>query len=278
MDADFSLFEEAYETVHGSASTSSSSDISLDEEMAECPCTDTVEEHGVLTCRSCGSEVKDRGTKWAGIEGGKGIADPGRCQARKVDEKSIFKDIEVYGFAPTVAHTANEIYLQVTDSKIYRGESRKGIIFSCVFHAFKLLGKPQSSDALQSVFNLDRKVILKGMKHVSLHAPKHSAFRTTYITPVEIVDEIMSKLNATKEQKQDIIALYERVKHAPTQSSLIKRSKPQSVAAGLVFYYISKHNKKITMEEFTAIVGLSDLTISKLVKEISHILDTLEAE
>ena len=273
MDADFSLFEQAYETVHGTSSASSS-DISYDEEMVDCPCSDTVEEHGVLTCRGCGREVKDRGTKWAGIEGGKGIADPHRCQARKVDEKSILKDIEAYGFAPTVAHMANDIYLQVTDSKIYRGESRKGIIFSCVFHAFKVLGNPQSCDALMSVFKLDRKVILKGMKHVALYAPKESTFRTTYITPVEIVDEIMTKLNATKEQKQDVITLYETIKKTPAKSSLIKRSKPQSVAAGLVFYYITKNNKKITMEEFTQIVGLSDLTITKLVKEIVQILET----
>ncbi len=275
MDEDFSLFDELYHHIQStdaasSAPSSDGSSLSSEEEEMQCPCSDAVEEQGVLMCRMCGREIIDnKGNRWSGIEGGKNIADPTRCQARKVDEKSIFKDVEAYGFSPSIVHMANDIYIQVTDSKIYRGESRRGIIFSCIFHAFKLSGAPQSSDSLNAVFNLDRKVMLKGMKHVSLHAPKHSAFRATYITPVEIIDEIMTKLNATKDHKTEVYALYDLVRN---RSSIVNRSKPQSVAAGLVYYYITKENKRITMKEFTRIVSLSELTILKLVKEIERIL------
>ncbi len=276
MDEDFSLFEELYQNIQrtDAASSAPSSVASCDSEEEEevmCSCSDTVEEQGVLMCRGCGREIQEnKGNRWSGIEGGRGVSDPTRCQARKVDEKSIFKDVETYGFSPAIVHVANDIYIQVTDSKIYRGESRRGIIFSCIFHAFKLSGAPQSSDSLNSVFKLDRKVMLKGMKHVSLHAPKDSAFRRTYITPIEIIDETMTKPNATKEHKQEVNVLYDLVRN---RSSMVNRSKPQSVAAGLVFYYITKQNKRVTMKDFTKLVGLSELTIQKLVKEIERILD-----
>ncbi len=267
MDADMSLFAEVYASLRGL----SLEDEEVGPEQGSCPCDDTVEEHGVLICRMCGSEVKEEVEgRWTGIEGGKGVNDPTRCHARKVDEKSIFKDVEGLGICSSIIHVANEIYLQATRNSIYRGESRRGIIFSCLFHAFKLCGSPQTVESLQVIYPLDRRVMLKGMKHVSLHAPKDSAFRTTYITPVEIIDEVMTKLNATKDHKAEVVSIYEKVKN---RSSVVNRSKPQSVAAGLVYYYITKQNKRIAMKDFTKVVALSEMTITKLVKEIERIID-----
>ncbi len=277
MDADFGLFDEVYESVvkaniENVELSSDDNTCSSDNSLDECPCTDIIEEQGIHVCRSCGKEINRRKgvKKWAGIECGKGISDPGRCHMRKVDEKSIFKDVERYGFSSNIVHTANDLYIKVTNNKIYRGDSRKGIIFSCIFHAFKTMGNPQSFESLQSIFNLDRKVILKGMKHVSLYAPKNSAFRSKYITPVDIIEEIMTKLDAGKEHKHAVVDLYNQIKD---KSSMVNRSKPQSVAAGLVYYYIEKEGKNVSMETYTKLVELSELTITKLVKEIDKIVN-----
>ena len=279
MDADFGLFDEVYNSV---VSDDSVDDIGSDEvgtEVVDCSCLDIVEEHGIHVCRSCGKEVgRKKGTKkWAGIECGKGISDPGRCHIRKVDEKSIFKDVERYGFSSNIVHIANDLYIKVTNNKIYRGDSRKGIIFSCIFHAFKMAGTPQSFESLQTIFSLDRKVILKGMKHVSLYAPKNVEFRSKYITPVDIIDEIMTKLDAGKEHKNAVVDLYNTVKEKSNtlteKNSMINRSKPQSVAAGLVYYYIEKNNRNINIEDYIKLVKLSELTITKLVKEIEKIVE-----
>jgi transcription initiation factor TFIIIB Brf1 subunit/transcription initiation factor TFIIB len=278
MDADFGLFDELYNSVVPVSDDSdhSSAGSSKDE---DCPCSDIVEEHGMHICRSCGKEINKRKgmKKWAGIECGKGISDPGRCHIRKVDEKSIFKDVERYDFSSNIVHTANDLYIKVTNNKIYRGDSRKGIIFSCIFHAFKMMGNPQSFESLQTIFKLDRKVILKGMKYVSLYAPKNSSFRSTYITPVDIIDEIMTKLDAGKEHKNAVIELYNTVKSKSAtmseKNSMFNRSKPQSVAAGIVYYYIQKNNRNINMEDYIEMVKLSELTITKLVNEIDKILE-----
>lgn len=272
MDADFGLFDEVYESVIGAGSSEDISSVSCSSAEDECPCMDVIEEQGIHVCRSCGKEVNVRKgvKKWAGIECGKGISDPGRCHMRKNDEKSIFKDVERYGFSSNIVHAANDLYIKVTNNKIYRGDSRKGIIFSCIFHAFKMTGTPQSCESLKTIFNLDMRVILKGMKHVSLYAPKNSSFRSTYITPVDIIEEIMTKLDAGKEHKHAVVDLYNSIKD---KSSMVNRSKPQSVAAGLVYYYIKKQGKNVSMETYTQLVELSELTISRLVKEIEKIVE-----
>ncbi len=269
MLSDFDILEKALKEI------SSDSDISnLSSEEEECQHLEIVEERGIKSCVHCGQEVGSKvvyGKEWRyyGNDDTKHSSDPTRCQARKCEEKTIYKDLENMGFSDKVIGLANDIYQQVTKDKIYRGNSRKGIIFACIFHAYKIMGKPQSCDSLQSVFKLDRKIILKGMKHVNLFAPKNSEVRTTYITPVEIVDEIMEKLNANTAQKAEVVALYNEVQN---KSSVLNRSKPQSVAAGLVYYYITKNKKEVDIKNYTKLVNLSELTINKIMKEIEKIL------
>lgn len=268
MNSDFDLLESVLKEI----SSNSENDVSSEEEM--CKHEEVVEDKGLKSCIHCGKEVGSKvvyGKEWRyyGNEDTKHTSDPTRCQARKSEEKTIYKDVENMGFSDKIISIANDIYQQVTKDKIYRGNSRKGIIFACVFHSYKILSKPQSCESLQTVFKLDRKIILKGMKHVNLYAPKNSEVRTTYITPVEIVHEIMEKLNANDEQKHDVVALYEDIQN---KSSILNRSKPQSVAAGLVYYYITKNKKEIDIKNYTKIVGLSELTINKIMKEIEKIL------
>jgi translation initiation factor 2B subunit (eIF-2B alpha/beta/delta family) len=81
----------------------------------------------------------------------------------------------------------------------------------------------------------------------------------------------MERFDASKEQKQEVIKLYERIKN---KSSRLNRSRPQSVAAGLTFYWICSKQKDISLGDFTEKVTLSKLTVEKIAKEIAEVLDT----
>lgn len=244
----------------------------------EGPCihTNITIEKGSNICMDCGEEINirityDREWRYYGQGDGKGGGDPNRVQARRSEERSIYKDVENLGFSESIVSKANKIYAQVTDGKIFRGNSRKSIVFACIFHSYKLSGKPQSHERLLKIFKLNRKSGLKGLKHVNLFAPKCSNIRTTYITPVDLVVEIMEQFSATDDQKKEVVELYESIKN---KSSKLNRSRPQSVAAGLTFYWICKKNKEITLKEFTKKVSLSELTINKIAKEIAEVLKT----
>ena len=82
--------------------------------------------------------------------------------------------------------------------------------------------------------------------------------------------EIMDKFYATAEQKEEVLELYKCIEN---KSSLLNRSRPQSVASGIVRYYILQKGKDVPIAVFKAKVNLSELTINRIVKEIERILE-----
>lgn len=272
--SDFILFNQALEEYK--KTTADKEVKSEEEDTCDCFHPNIISEKGVHVCVDCGEEVQnnithDKEWRYYGQSDTKHSSDPNRVQMRKIEERSIFKDVENLGFSESIISKANKIYAQVTQGKIFRGNSRKAIVFACVFHAYKMSGKPQSHERLIQIFNLNRKTGLKGLKYVNLYAPKESKIRTTYITPKNLVNELMTKFSASEEQTQEVIQLYEKIKN---KSSRLNRSRPQSVASGLVYYWICKKGKDITLKEFAKKVILSELTINKIAKEITDVLET----
>jgi len=175
------------------------------------------------------------------------------------------------GFSEKIVSMANQLYLQVTKGQIFRGNSRKAIVFACIFHSFKVNGKAQTHDNLIKIFEIDRKNGLKGLKHVALNIPKDSIIHNPYITPVNLIDDIMDKFNATDVHKAEVLCLYEKIKN---RSSKINRSRPQSVSSGLIYYWICIKGLEISLKDFAVKTGLSELTISKITQEIARVLNT----
>ncbi len=267
--SDFDLFDEI---LNESERCDASENASPDE---CCIHANTSEMSGVILCTDCGEEIEknithDKEWRYYGQSDTKHTSDPNRCQMRKIEDKSIFKDVESMGFSDKIITLANKIYMQVTGGKIHRGNSRKAIVFACIFHAFKLSGRPQACESLIDIFSLDRKTGLRGLKHVNLNIPKDAIVHTRHITPANLVDDIMNKFSASEEQKSEVIELYEKIKN---KSSKINRSRPQSIAAGLTYYWICQSHKNISIKEFIEKVNLSELTITRISKEIGCILN-----
>ena len=90
-------------------------------------------------------------------------------------------------------------------------------------------------------------------------------------TPENIIKELMLQFKADHLEISNVIDLYSKIKDK--QSLILSRSRPQSIASGVIRYYILRNNKDISFENFKDIVKLSELTINKIVKEISKLLD-----
>jgi transcription initiation factor TFIIIB Brf1 subunit/transcription initiation factor TFIIB len=239
-----------------------------------CSHIDIIQEHGVSICTQCGEELAEVAeVSWAHQQ-----ANVNRVQARRVDERSIYPDVESMNFSQNIVAKANALYMQVTQGKpgksaqIFRGNKRKGIIFACIFHAHKLADQTKSYDSLIKRFGLDKANALGGLKFVSLNAPKNSPIRATYITPTDLIAEIMEQFGASKEQHQEVIALY---KSLPKPEKL-NRHRPLSVAAAMVYHWIKEKNKPITLADFAQKVELSELTINKIAKEVSMQLSGMQ--
>jgi len=246
------------------------------ESSSECQHLNIAENGHVFLCVECGEEIsknisQDKEWRYYGASDTKHSSDPNRCQIRRVEEeKNIYKDVDGMGFKDNIITIANEKYQEVTHEKIHRGNTRKAIIFACIFLAFKETGNPQSCEPLINIFNIDRKTGLRGLKIVNLNISKKKSVINTHITPANLVSDIMNEFSASLEQKQEVIELYSKIKG---KSSKINRSRPQSVAAGLTYFWIHNKNKNISLKEFSEKVKLSELTISKVAKEIACILE-----
>jgi len=267
----FNVFDELEEELKDEVE-----EVDFDKDEVECEHENVIENIGTLMCTDCGTELSKvvsylKDWRYYGSDDTRKNSDPNRCHIRKIEDKSIFKDVESFGFSEKIVNLANDIYSQVTKGKIYRGNSRKAIIFGCIFHSIKINGKVYSCESLRTIFNLDKKIILKGLKHVNLNSPKNSNIVNRYITPIELVNEYITKFNHIEEDKQVITDIYEKIK---SKSSIINRSRPQSVASSLIYYHFSKKfgSNNFSIKDFIKKIKLSELTVNKISKEIARIL------
>ena len=276
--ADFDLFEQALNEYEENENVKVKVDVNVkdleDIHFEICKHLNYNGEGSIIFCIDCGEEMEktmfqDKEWRYYGQSDNKRTSDPNRVTPRKFEDRNIYKDVENMGFSDKVVHLANQIYTQVTKGQIFRGNSRRAIVFASIFHAFKLYGKPQSHDKLIKIFDLDRKLGLKGLKHVNLNAPRDSLIHTTYITPENLIEDIMDRFKATKDQKEEVIELYNKIKN---KSSKINRSRPQSVASALTYFWICYKGMDITLKEFAKKSDLSELTIDRLAKEIAIVL------
>jgi transcription initiation factor TFIIIB Brf1 subunit/transcription initiation factor TFIIB len=275
--SDFQLFEEALNAYNNKQNTTEPENEDSDGEIEFeiCKHLNYDAENSSVFCLDCGQELeksifKDKEWRYYGQSDNKRTSDPTRVVPRKFEDRNIYKDVESMGFSDKIVYLANQIYIEVTKGQIFRGNSRRAIVFASIFHAFKLRGKPQSHDKLIKIFGLNRKIGLKGLKHVNLNAPKDSLIHTTYITPENLIEDIMDKFKATQEQKNEVIELYHKIKN---KSSKINRARPQSVASALTYFWICIKGLDISLKDFAKKSDLSELTIDRLAKEIATILN-----
>ena len=274
--SEFALFDQALVEYKNIVAIDDDSSDESGHESCHCCHSELVTENGVVSCLECGEEIRrtithEKEWRYYGAADSKRSADPNRVQMRKSEERNIHKDVETMGFSETIVTKADELYTQVSKGQIYRGNSRKAIVFACIFHAYKMSDKHQTPENLIKLFGLNRKNGLKGLKIVNVNAPKDSLIHTTFITPVHLIHDIMDKFKATPAQKEEVIGFYDRIKN---RSSKLNRSRPQSVAASLTYYWICTKKMDISLKDFSKKADLSELTIQKNAKEVAMVLGT----
>jgi transcription initiation factor TFIIIB Brf1 subunit/transcription initiation factor TFIIB len=230
-------------------------------------------------CVECGIEVYQQLSlepewRYYGENDSRHFTDPNRCQIRKIEDKGIYKDVESMNIEGDIIEEANKYYNIITSETIRRGNFRKSVIFACIFNAYKYKGKPISSDDLQDKFKLTKKDISTGLKFFNLKGRDIKEIKdkqTISVPSVIFIPRVMKKFNSNQYHINKVTELYHMIQN---KSSLINRSNPQSVISGLVFYYCRLIGKNITCSKFSSIVNLSDITVSRISKNISEILGT----
>ena len=142
---------------------------------------------------------------------GKSIHDASRCSFKKIPEKGIKNDLLRINISIDIVDIADKYYLDVVKGDIKRSNLRKGIMFACVFQAFKDLGKHQTPDDLQKLFKISRKTMSKGLTYFHTRSNKKSG-DNGYITAEHFIPRVMENFNIKQEHIKSALVLYSQIK------------------------------------------------------------------
>lgn len=230
---------------------------------------------GITECLDCGEQIStvvSTESKMFVSTDNRTMGDGNRCWAPTKKTKGIREDVKGLGFPDPVINKAEDIFKVVTEGNIFRVDKRKSIIVACLLEAYKILKIPITLETLLQ--RIPTENITVGTKLVETKIKKYDTERTrvTYSSPEDSIRDIMAHWDSDPETLNRVIELYRSVDN---QSQLLNRSRPRSVAAGVIYYYVlSTKRDNITLSAFSEVAKLSESTIQKIAREISAILKT----
>jgi transcription initiation factor TFIIIB Brf1 subunit/transcription initiation factor TFIIB len=240
----------------------------------DCKHENIIYESNIHICADCGECIRTM------INFNISVSNTDDCNIHNVRqnyEKNIYKDISHMGFSQEIENYSNDIFLRITDEKTKKSKKRISIIFGCVYVALKTNGKINTFekdsitvDQLLRIFNIPLKRAMKGVRIVLLKIPKDIGMTNNNYVPVNLIIEFMKKLNGTQVHIDELCLLYSKIYN---RSSIINGSRPKSVIAGLIYYYINTKSNKIDLKRYRKIIGISELTIIKIYNEVERIIN-----
>jgi transcription initiation factor TFIIIB Brf1 subunit/transcription initiation factor TFIIB len=235
------------------------------------------DDNGLNVCHDCGveSEMFDFKPEWRyyGSSDNKITKDPSRCRnksrsnSRGIDKVFEESRIEI---PEAVKAQINVKYNKVIGPNVARGKCRKGIIAACWFHVYRDFGYYRTTDYIGSRFNLSKKNMSDGLTAYYEAFPED---RTAHTTAENLLEWILSLTGINKVHYRKIVTI---ARYLDNSSRLLKRSSPQSVATAVVYFYLClnpryKSDLGLTKSKFAEKARLSDITVTKLVKEASMV-------
>ncbi len=171
---------------------------------------------------------------------------------------------------------AKELYKKMSDTQVFRGANRKGLIASCIYYACKNKGVPRSAKEIAEIFAIDVGVMTKGSKkmaemlgqhqaeiHLELDTSRSCNFIGRYCSVLEITDPL-------------IIEIAKFIADRVDRYGISSENTPQSMAASIVYLTIQLFSIDIKLKAVSDSCGTSGITIMKcyrtLVENIKLIL------
>lgn len=244
----------------------------------ECKHEHIFEEDGVSLCQDCGLEtnVLSFAPEWHfyGSSDNRTTKDPSRCHKAKGSTKGgidkVFQDAKIEMPEAIKQETALR-YQRIVNGETMRGKGRKAVVAACLFYVLKSRGDHRTIDEIGKMFGLTKSAMSNGFNEYHATFP---ADRVSQSKPSDLVWRIMFLTGVPREHYGNIVKLCKALENT---SLLLNHSNVQSVASATVYLYLCVHPEVkeklgLTKSKFAEKAGLSDITITKLVKEEVNVL------
>jgi len=242
-------------------------------------------QNGQKYCKSCGETIfsfhQDDSTFFD---------DASTPLTEKKSSRSIRKELDLLKLADEVKDLANQYYMERVGDQTFRSDVRQEMKFICIFDAYRALKIEKDPQQVATLLGLKRKGMSRGILRSSLlllnkerkegnkgkQDKVNTEADTTALATLALVPDFLdaNQINYDQSHLEDI----ERIYHfAKDRSSLLNRSKPQSIASALVYFYMRhKFEVKPNKSDFAKKCSVSPMTVSKIDQELEVLLNSEE--
>jgi transcription initiation factor TFIIB len=165
-----------------------------------------------------------------------------------------------HGIPASIIDEAKNLYKQVSDTKLTRGDNRSGMIASSIYMACKRNQVPRSAKEIAKIFQLPAKVMTRTCKRFQ-EALKLELESTT---AGDFIQRFGSRLNLGKDVRELCMTVVQRAE----EHSIISENTPPAVAAGCIYMVCTLCNIPIDKVALTDVCDVSMVTISKCYKKL----------
>jgi hypothetical protein len=182
-------------------------------------------------------------------------------------DRSILPDLKQYPFADDIKNQADVIYNKMK-YQVRRGKIRFQMLFFCIYCAHLELGVDINPIQLGSQFGLSQGEV---QRCDSLFSPLQTGYRppSTNTSPMGYLPNYCQDMNLSHDAIEEIMKLAANILN---KDSTLYQENPQTVAAGLLRYYIVTNG--ITTDDpqkVARITGRSNVTIEGMFRRIATI-------
>jgi len=180
---------------------------------------------------------------------------------------NVFSDMEIRaknaGIPSCIIEVAKHMYKQISETKISRGDNRKGIIASCIFIACKKFDKcARSTKEIAEIFKIDPTNMTKGFKkfnEIMLIVDNKEDSGYDISESLDFINRFCSNLNL----EIDTIQLCKYICTKIEEYDLVSENTPTSKAAGTIYLVSYIFNLNISKSDISRTCLTSEVTISK---------------
>jgi transcription initiation factor TFIIIB Brf1 subunit/transcription initiation factor TFIIB len=255
--------------------------ISIQPDIKKCLHENSYEEdNGLHICKDCNEEIEifSFEPEWRYYQGGDNGSskDPARCHRGRATGKSLskmFEELKI-DILDAIKAQVESKYNKVVGNNTVRGKGRKSIVAACLFYTYRDFGEYRTSDYVRNLFKLTKKNMSDGLSDYYKCFPEA---RVEHTTPENLLRWIFTLTGVNKSHYRKVVQIS---RYLENSSRLLERSSPQSVASAIVYFYLClfpehKFELGLTKNKFAEKALLSDITVTKLVREAATISQCL---
>ena len=190
------------------------------------------------------------------------------AHAQKVEkgkETQILPELAKFAYTDDVKLEMSLLYQKATNNKTKRNAPRRAIIYCCVMSVCKDRGLVFDVDDLKLKLDIKDKHINKVMKEIET-VIGHSNLQ---VTMDDLLRSIMRIFDLRDDCLADMSSIYNRCKRA---SNMFNSSKIETLAYGIVYYYLLSHFKDFNQALYFEKSKVSRDTVLNISAEIQRVL------